>query len=151
VRPLDRRSHIAALAGALKVSETDLVGGPHLSADPQQADPHMSIPALRVALQTNTLASPALDRAPPVADVVATLKDQVQPSFFACDYVRLGQLLPPVIDELHCHAAAPGGVDREQALRALVEACAFGALRAKDLGYPDLAHLAAARAAEAAT
>ena len=30
-RPLDRRSHIAALAGALKVSETDLVGGPHLS------------------------------------------------------------------------------------------------------------------------
>jgi transcriptional regulator with XRE-family HTH domain len=30
-RPLDRRSHIAALASALKVSETDLVGGPHLS------------------------------------------------------------------------------------------------------------------------
>lgn len=31
---LDRRSHIAALAAALKVSETDLAGGPHLSADP---------------------------------------------------------------------------------------------------------------------
>lgn len=30
-RPLDRRSHIAALANALKVSETDLVGGPHLT------------------------------------------------------------------------------------------------------------------------
>ena len=34
-RPLDRRSHIAALASALQVSETDLVGGPHLSADRQ--------------------------------------------------------------------------------------------------------------------
>jgi len=32
-RPLDRRSHIAAIASALRVSETDLVGGPHLSAD----------------------------------------------------------------------------------------------------------------------
>ena len=42
-RPLDRRSHIAALASALKVSETDLVGGPHLTADPSQADPHMAL------------------------------------------------------------------------------------------------------------
>jgi transcriptional regulator with XRE-family HTH domain len=30
-RPLDRRSHIAALASALKVSETDLIDGPHLT------------------------------------------------------------------------------------------------------------------------
>ncbi len=58
-RPLDRRSHIAAIASALRVSETDLVGGPHLSADRQQADPHMTIPALREALQTNKLTGPA--------------------------------------------------------------------------------------------
>jgi hypothetical protein len=32
-RLLDRRSHITAQASALRVSETDLVGGPHLSAD----------------------------------------------------------------------------------------------------------------------
>jgi transcriptional regulator with XRE-family HTH domain len=51
-RPLDRRSHIAALASALQVSETDLVGGPHLSRDRVQSDPHMAIPPLRVALQT---------------------------------------------------------------------------------------------------
>jgi transcriptional regulator with XRE-family HTH domain len=31
-RSLDRRSYIAAIAAALRVSETDLVGGPHLSA-----------------------------------------------------------------------------------------------------------------------
>ena len=62
-RPLDRRSHIAALANALKVSEADLVGGPHLSADRQQADPHGAITALREAFLTNTLTNPALDRA----------------------------------------------------------------------------------------
>ena len=39
-RPLDRRSHIAALASALRVSETDLVGGPHLTPDPMQSDAH---------------------------------------------------------------------------------------------------------------
>lgn len=46
-RPLDRRSHIAAVTKALDVSETDLVGGPHLSADRMQSDPHTAIPALR--------------------------------------------------------------------------------------------------------
>ena len=60
-RPLDRRSHIAALASALKVSETDLVGGPHLTPDPLQSDPHMGIPALRVALQTNTFTAKNLN------------------------------------------------------------------------------------------
>ena len=38
-RPLDRRSHIAALASALKVSESDLVGGPHLTARPAAVRP----------------------------------------------------------------------------------------------------------------
>jgi transcriptional regulator with XRE-family HTH domain len=62
-RMLDRRSHIAALADALRVSETDLVGGPHLSADRLQSDPHMAIPPLRVVLQTNSLSRPAVDAA----------------------------------------------------------------------------------------
>jgi hypothetical protein len=31
---LDQRSHISALAKTLRVSQTDLVGGPHLTADP---------------------------------------------------------------------------------------------------------------------
>lgn len=43
-RSLDRRSHIAALADALHVSETDLVGGPHLGPDHGQSDPHAVIP-----------------------------------------------------------------------------------------------------------
>jgi transcriptional regulator with XRE-family HTH domain len=72
-RTLDRRSHIAALASALRVSETELVGGPHLSADPLQSDPHMAIPAIRMALQTNTLTSPAVERARPVPELAAEM------------------------------------------------------------------------------
>src|SRR5450759_3258428 len=60
-RMLDRRSHIAAVASALKVSEAELVGGPPLSADRLQCAPHMGLPPLRVALQTNTLTAPAVD------------------------------------------------------------------------------------------
>jgi transcriptional regulator with XRE-family HTH domain len=42
-RPLDRRSHIAAIASALRVSETDLVSGPHLTPGPAARLPgHMT-------------------------------------------------------------------------------------------------------------
>ena len=59
-RSLDRRSLIASLAAALRVSETDLTGGPpHLGTDPQQSGPHEGIPALRAALLTNSLSCPA--------------------------------------------------------------------------------------------
>lgn len=150
-RPLDRRSHIADIASALRVSETDLVGGPHLTPDPLQSDPHMSVPPLRLALETNELSSPACDRARPLAELVRELHEQVEPLFVACDYIRLGEHLPNVIDELHVHTADPADEAAHRlALHAMVEACVYAALRAKDLGYPDLAHVGATRATEAA-
>ncbi|MGA2830968.1 MAG: helix-turn-helix domain-containing protein [Streptosporangiaceae bacterium] len=150
-RPLDRRSHIAALAHALKVSETDLVGGPHLTPDPLQADPHMGIPALRVALQTNTLTRPAVDRARPLPDLVEEVTGKIGPFRQACNYVAIGQTLPGVLDELHYHvAAAADEAAKRVALQALVEACVCATFTAKNLNYTDLAHLAALRAEEAA-
>src|ERR1017187_9227728 len=89
-RLLARRSHIAAVASALKVSETELVGGPHLSPDRLQSDPHMGIPPLRVALQTNTLTSPAVDRARPVQELADEMADSIWPLRRACDYVHIG-------------------------------------------------------------
>jgi transcriptional regulator with XRE-family HTH domain len=151
-RPLDRRSHIAALAGALKVSEADLVGGPHLTPDPLQSDPHMGVPALRVALQTNTLSTPAVDQARPLAELVHLVMAQIEPMRRACNYVGTGQALPDVLDELHYHVAAPADEAAQQlALQMLVEACACATFTAKNLNYSDLAHLAALRAREAAT
>lgn len=150
-RPLDRRSHIAALANALRISETDLVGGPHLTPDPLQSDPHMSIPALRVALQTNTLTTPAVDRARPLPALAQLITDEIGPMRRACNYVAIGQLLPEVLDELHYHTAAPADEAAEQlALQTLIEACVCATFIAKNLNYTDLAHLAAQRAEEAA-
>jgi len=150
-RPLDRRSHIAALASALKVSETDLVGGPHLTPDPLQSDPHMGIPALRVALQTNTLTTPAVDRARPLPELAHLIADQIEPMRRSCNYVAAGQLLPDVLDELHYHVATAADEAAERlALQSLVEACICATFTAKNLNYTDLAHLAALRAEEAA-
>jgi transcriptional regulator with XRE-family HTH domain len=150
-RPLDRRSHIAALASALKVSEIDLVGGPHLTPDPLQSDPHLSVPALRVALQTNSLTAPAVDRGRPLPELTRLVTDKIEPLRRACNYVATGQLLPDVLDELHYHVvAAADERAKQQALEALVEACICATFTAKSLSYPDLAHLAALRAEEAA-
>jgi transcriptional regulator with XRE-family HTH domain len=149
-RFLDRRSHIAALAAALKVSETELVGGPHLSADPLQADPHAAIPALRVALETNSLGEPLCERARPLELLVQKMNG-IEPLRAKGDYVALGSLLPDVLDELHLHTAEPADEAAHRlALQTLVEACVCASAVAKNLGYMDLAHLAARRAGEAA-
>ena len=150
-RPLDRRSHIAAIAGALRVSETDLVGGPHLSADRLQSDPHLAIPALREALQTNKLTAPVVDRARPLAELAQQVTSRIEPMRAEADYAGAGALLPGVLDELHWHTAQTGDEpSRRLALETLIEACMTAGLTAKDLGYVDLAHVAVLRAEEAA-
>lgn len=150
-RMLDRRSQIAALASALRVSETDLAGGPHLGPDRVQSDPHMGIPPLRVALMTNTLTTPAADRAAPLAQLYDDVFSVIEPLRRTCDYVRAGRLLAPVIDGLYLHIAQPGDESASRrALTALVEACVIASAITKELGYADLAYLAAQRAEEAA-
>lgn len=150
-RPLDRRSHIAALASALKVSETNLVGGPHLTPDPLQSDPHMGIPALRVALQTSTLTAPAVNQARPLGELAHMVTQQIEPMRRASNYVAAGQLLPDVLDELHYHVASVADeATRRMALQSLAEACICATFTAKNLNHTDLAHLAARRAEEAA-
>jgi transcriptional regulator with XRE-family HTH domain len=152
-RSLDRRTYIAGIAAALRVSETDLVGGPHLSADRLQSDPHAGIPALRDALQLNTLTAPAGDRARPLPELVAELRDTITPPFrIATDYIRVGGLLPAVIDELHVHTAAPRDEAAHRlALETMVDACIMAALMCWGLDHFDLAFQAATRAREAAS
>jgi transcriptional regulator with XRE-family HTH domain len=150
-RMLDRRSHISALASALRVSETDLAGGSHLSADRLQSDPHMAIPPLRVALQTNSLTRPAVDQARPLAELHSQVFGTIEPLRRVCDYVRVGQLLPDCIDELYRHIADPADEAAYRfALETLIEACVIASAVSKELNYLDLAYLAAQRAEEAA-
>jgi len=151
LRSVDRRSMISTLAGALRVSETDLTGGPHLTTDPLQSAPHSAIPALRVALQTNTLSHSAVDHARPLGDLARTVTGTLEPLRRACDYAAMGGLLPDVIDELHFHVATPADEPALRlALETLVEACICAAITSKRLNYADLAYLAAQRAREAA-
>jgi len=151
-RSLDRRSYIAAVASALRVSETDLVGGPHLSKDRQQADPHATIPALREALQTNKLNAPAVDSARPLPELAGLVNNRIEPLRAGADYSAAGSLLPAVLDELHWYTAQRADeATRQLALETLIEACIAAGLTAKNLGYLDLAHVAALRAEEAAT
>ncbi|MGH3327758.1 MAG: helix-turn-helix domain-containing protein [Streptomycetales bacterium] len=150
-RALDRRSHIGAVAAALKVSEAELVGGPHLSADPVQSQPHAGIPALGVALETNVLGEPLCERARPLAELVTEMTDQIEPLRRAYDYIGMGERLPAVIDELHVHVADPADEAAQRlALETLVEAAFYANILAKGLGYLDLAHVAARMATETA-
>jgi len=149
-RPLDRRSHIAALASALRVSETDLVGGPHLSQDRLQSDPHMAIQPLRVALSVNSFGEPATDSARPLPQVIADL-EKLRLPHGAGDYLQQGRHLPGLLDELYYHVSVPS--DEAALIRsaaALTDACIWSASMCHALYYPDLAQLAARSALDAA-
>jgi transcriptional regulator with XRE-family HTH domain len=149
-RTLDRRSHIAALASVLRVSETELVGGPHLSTDPVQSEPHTFIPALRVALLTNTLRDAVVHWARPVEEL-ASIISGIEEYRRRDDYVRIGYALPDVLDELHVHVVAPADeVTQRLALQTLVTATHYAAIVSKNLNYLDLAQYAAQRGADAA-
>ena len=151
LRSLDRRSLISALATALRVSETELTGGPHLGSDPLQSGPHAAIPALREALQTSNLGSAAVDRARPLAEIACEVTSRIVPMRANADYAGAGALLPSVLDELHWHAAQDKDeASRRLAMETLVEACVVAGLIVKDLGYLDLAHVAVLRAEAAA-
>jgi transcriptional regulator with XRE-family HTH domain len=150
-RSLDRRSHIAAIAAALRVSETDLVGGPHLSADRQQSDPHAAISALREALQTNRLDAPAIDHGRPLDELARAVNEHITRLYRRADYAAAGALLPAVLDELHWHVAQAGDEGgRRLALETLVEACVAATELANVLRYTDLACVAALRGGEVA-
>lgn len=151
-RALDRRSHIASLAAALKVSETDLVGGPHLGPDPVQSAPHTYIPPLRVALETNGLHSEAVvESARPLAELAALMSGPIERDRRRYDYVEVGKRLPDLIDELHFHVSNPvDEATQRVALETLLEAYACAAGMARSLGHPDLGHVAAVRADETA-
>ncbi|MFI6505283.1 helix-turn-helix domain-containing protein [Nonomuraea typhae] len=152
LRALDRRSFIASLAAALQVSETELIGRPHLGTDHAQAAPHAHIPALRTALETNSLyQDPVVERARPVRELASLMAGPLEAHRRRYDFITVGQQLPDLIDELHYHLGDPADeADQHLALQTLVEAYMCAAGMARSLGHPDLGHIAASRADDAA-
>ena len=149
-RMLDRRSQIAALAKALRVSDTELTGLPHISPDAEQSAPHNVVPLLREALTGNTLDDPARDQARPLSELEAALKGDLVRLNDRADFARRGELAAGVFEELHVHVATGDEASSQRALELLTEACEAVGMTLRFLGYNDLAYIAATRAMEAA-
>ncbi|TDV40115.1 helix-turn-helix domain-containing protein [Actinophytocola oryzae] len=140
VKPVDRRSTLVAIAGALRVSLADITGDGLEIRDP---DADSTVPAIRQALLDTDL-----DGAdPPVGDLAElTAETHLLAALRQANEVaEVGRRLPALLTALHTHVPAPDG------LRALVTTTHTAALLTKELGAPDLSWIAAERGYEAAT
>ncbi|MGP4029681.1 helix-turn-helix domain-containing protein [Actinomadura sp. 3N407] len=145
LRTLDRRSHITALANALRVSETELTGGPHLGTDRVQSDPHLCVPALRSALMTNALGYGLVDQTRPLPELTTEVR-AMEKLRRDDDYTKMGTQLPAVLDELYSYVADPADEAAQRtALYLLLDATHYASIICKNLSYPDLAHGASER------
>lgn len=145
---LDRRGDIAAIAEALGVSATDLLGEGASIIRPHSSE--VDFVALRDVLLDTTLDAPDDIPAQPLHVLEAQAVGELLDARRAADFKTETRLLPGLIGELQVHAATTRGEDRERALRLLVDLCgaAMGVLR--NIGQVDLAWIAADRADRAA-
>lgn len=147
-RRLERRSHISALAGVLRISVNELIGQQFPPDDPTSSAAHGAIAAVRLALVGSDL--DAMDHAPvrPMEEL-DRLTGRVLDLRQACEYEEVGRILPGLITDLHAIAGA-GGADSQRALRSIVLVAQVAVLWLKNLNAADLAWIAADRGRQAA-
>lgn len=149
-RQLDRKSHIDALAAALRVSPTELIGQPYGPApgDPQRSRAQAGVDGIRAALmETEMGALPEPDQ--PLADLV-TAAYTVEACNSGADIATTTRLLPGVLTGLAVYAGTAPEEQQHEALGALTRARANATSVLIALGYRDLAWIAAAQARQAA-
>ncbi|WP_318199148.1 helix-turn-helix domain-containing protein [Streptomyces sp. SCL15-4] len=150
-RLLKDAAYINAIAEALRVAPSELLGQPFLPVDPYAAEVHAAIADLRLTLMGMSVDS-APDRRPPDEPVtrLAARVRRANRLYHAAEYEALAVRLPALLADLHAKAAASEGRTRLRVLRLLAgayhPACA---LMLKALGYTDLAFIAVTRAGEA--
>ncbi|HEX5493076.1 MAG TPA: helix-turn-helix transcriptional regulator [Mycobacteriales bacterium] len=151
-RALERRSHVQGLAYALRISPDELLGQPYPLTGDDRASAQAHIEGIRSALMVTGIghvedANP-VER--PVGELVANAGRARTALCRDADYSAAAAGLADILVGLHVHTAGPAGRDQERALRALVLACCTACAIAKELGYSDLAWVAAERARHAA-
>jgi transcriptional regulator with XRE-family HTH domain len=143
-RPVDSRALLYDLARELSVSVTDLTGQPYEPGDPQ----HMEAQATVAKIQQALIAEGSdvipgrlrtIEELSAAADTALLLRMQN-------DYVKLGQLAPGVISDLHVHI----GHGNPEALDAMTRVTFAVAMGMKEFGRTDLAWIAAQAARTAA-
>jgi transcriptional regulator with XRE-family HTH domain len=148
-RRLDKRSTIAALAAALEVSPSELIGQPLRWEDPAMAEAQATIPALRLALVGTELGQPGTGSARPVGDVVTEVERCVALRT-QCDFAAMGAMLPSLLADLYATVALSRNEERTVALRQLIRALNSAMTLAHAFGYADLAYLVTERSAQVA-
>ncbi len=129
----DRRSTLVAIARALNISVSQLVGARGNPDDPLLARATSHVPAIRAALvelSAGERSSVTRDR-----DVLADAVTRATHLRNAADYAALAPLLPDLLRDLYAHNGAMAG--------ASVEVLFATRYALKTMGYPDLALVAA--------
>ena len=148
-RQLDKRSTIAALAAALEISPSELIGQPVRWEDPAMAEAQATIPTLRLALVGTELGQSGTGSARPVGDLLTEVNGCVALRT-GCDFAAMGAILPSLLADLYATVALARDEDRIVALRQLIRVLNSAMTLAHAFGYADLAYLITERSAQAA-
>ncbi|MFJ4010870.1 helix-turn-helix domain-containing protein [Streptomyces sp. NPDC090026] len=155
--PLDRYSVIFSIAEVCDVDVVWLLGQPYRLRGDGGSSAHAYIPALRTVLRRSGLILSGHPGLVPTSGPTDLSRMQAQAS--TANRARQGAVLPAaaavlpgLLEELNTTLLTHGpGPEREQALKLLVDAARNTRQTLNQLGYPDLAWVAAEVAAGAAT
>jgi transcriptional regulator with XRE-family HTH domain len=140
-RVLSRRSHLVAIAGALRCSTDQLEGRGLAPLDDTQKATLASVPALRAAIVSLHLGGDAEVRrtVPELERAMEALSTQRR----LCDYASTVATLPELLDDLAGLAAHGDELEQRSARRMLIDATSAATFTLKYLGVSDLAVTAA--------
>jgi transcriptional regulator with XRE-family HTH domain len=139
----------AAVARALHTDVASLLGQPYRGRTERADRAHAGIPPIRVALGYWDV-PPELDAAPRPLDLIRTDIRAIGELLDQVDFIRLGERLPGLIEELSAAFHANDGRERKDAAELLMNAYIAAKSVAYRLGYVDLVSVAVDRAAQAA-
>jgi transcriptional regulator with XRE-family HTH domain len=146
-RQLQRRQDIFAIADALQVSVADLTGAPFPPTGPSTGEAHAAVPAIRLAYLSTSLDHSDAPPGRPATQLLAEVAE-VMDLRQACRYADVAKRLPALLHDLH--AAAARGPGQREALQAVVHLGQAATRLLMNLGYAELAWIAADRGAQAA-
>ncbi|MFM9590683.1 helix-turn-helix domain-containing protein [Streptomyces scabiei] len=154
--PLDRYSVITAIADRCDVDVVWLLGQPYRLRRNGGSLAHAYVPALRTGMRRTGLilsGHPGLSPQGAPVDLEETRRQAVKVNIKrqAADLPRVAQILPPLVEDLNTALLTAEGSERNEVLRLIVDAARTSRMALNQLGYPDLAWIAAEVAAGAAT
>jgi transcriptional regulator with XRE-family HTH domain len=154
--PLDRYSLITAVADLCDVDVVWLLGQPYRLQRGSGSLAHAHIPALRTGLRRAGLILSGHPGLTPqaVAATADTMRDRsvkANAARQAANLPKVAGLLPAMVEDLNTALLVSEGAAREEALRLMADAARTARMALNQLGYPDLAWVAAEVAAGAAT